>query len=178
MKILARIQTALPTWAALTAALLLSGCAQFHPVGIVVGTSSTGEVQARMGEPTERASQGNGDSVWYYAGGRIARQTYAVRIDATGVVREVEQRLTEANVNRIVAEKTTMKEVRELMGPPYHVTYFDLSKYTSWEYPMIPGSPSDWRILWVNFSDDGVVRQVLYMRDPEADYINPEGDWP
>jgi outer membrane protein assembly factor BamE (lipoprotein component of BamABCDE complex) len=160
------------------AVALLSGCAQFHPVGIVSGTSTAAEVQSRMGEPAEKASLGNGDSVWYYAGGRIARQTYAVQFGANGVVQAVDQRLTEENVNRIIAEKTTMKEVRELMGPPHHVTYFELSKFTSWEYPMIPGSPSDWRILWVNFSDDGVVRQVLYMRDPEADYINPEGDWP
>lgn len=163
---------------AMAVAALLSGCAQFYPVGIVPGTSTASDVQARMGEPAERASQANGDSFWYYAGGRIARQTYAVHIGANGVVQAVDQRLTEENVNRIIAEKTTMKEVRELMGPPNYVTYFDLSKYTSWEFPMIPGSPSDWRILWVNFSEDGVVRQVLYMRDPEADYINPEGDWP
>jgi hypothetical protein len=176
MKTPARIHTALIL--AVMAGVLLSGCAQFHPVGIIAGTSTAGEVQARMGDPAEKLSTANGDSVWYYPGGRIGRQTYALRIGANGVVQEVDQRLTEANVNKIIAEKTTMKEVRELMGPPHHVTYFDLSKYTSWEYPMIPGSPSDWRILWVNFSEDGLVRQVLYMRDPETDYISPEGDWP
>lgn len=176
MKIPIRLRTTASILAIL-AGMLLSGCAQFHPVGIVAGTSTSGDVRARMGEPAEQISTANGGSIWYYTSGRIARQTYAVNIGANGVVQAVDQRLTEENVNRIIAEKTTMKEVRELMGPPYHVTYFSLSKYTSWEYPMIPGSPSGWMILWVNFSDDGVVRQVLYMRDPEVDYINPEGDW-
>ncbi len=162
---------------AMAAAVLLSGCAQFYPVGIVAGTSTAGDVSARMGEPAEKISQGNGDSVWYYPGGRMGRQTFALRIGANGVVGTVEERLTEANVNKIVADKTTMKEVRELMGPPSHVAFFPLKQHTSWEYPMIPGNPSYWMILWVNFSEDGIVREVLYMRDPEKDYMNPGDEW-
>lgn len=160
--------------AAVAAAALVSGCANFAAIAPGMPAS---EVQARVGEPAEKLAQANGDSVWYYPGGRYGRQTYAVRVDSGGTVREVEGRLTEANVGRIVADKTTMKEVRELMGPPSQVAYFPSSQYTSWEYPMIPGSPSDWMILWVNFTDDGVVRQVLYMRDPEKDYLEPGDDW-
>jgi hypothetical protein len=160
----------------LAASVLVSGCAQFAFSGFGPGTSAS-DIQAKNGEPAERVSEANGDSVWYYPSGKIGRQTYAVRVGNDGRVRDVEQRLTEQNVQKIVADKTTIKEVRELMGPPSQVAYFPWKKYTSWEYPMMPGRPSDWRMLWVNFTEDGIVREVQYMRDPEADYISPDGGW-
>jgi len=162
--------------AILAAAALASGCAGFGAAGVAPG-STVADVERALGLPNTKLAQANGDSVWFYPGGRHGRQTYAVRVGSDGVVRDIEQRLTENNIQKIVADKTTIKEVRELMGPPYQVAYFPLKQHTSWEYPMVFGSISDWMILWVNFSDDGVVREVLYMRDPEKDWIEPGGDW-
>jgi hypothetical protein len=144
--------------------LFLAGCASYSGSGLVPGTSRAADVQALMGEPAEKLAAENGDSVWFYPRMAFARETYAVRLSPDGVVRSVEQRLTEANLKKIVAGKTTMKEVRLLLGPPYRITRFERQQRLVWDYPM----NSDLRVesnLSVQFSDDGIVREVLLLKD-------------
>lgn len=151
----------------LISAWLLAGCTTFGGSHLVPGTSTAAEVESTMGMPAEKLAESGGDSVWFYPGGRLLRETYAVRIGANGVVRSVEQRLTEENIRKIVPGTTTIQEVRALMGPPSHVAYYPLKKLNSWSYPMVPGDITSWMVLWVEHDDSGVVRSALYGIDPE-----------
>ena len=122
-----------------------------------------------MGQPAERIAEANGDSVWFYPRNPFGRHTYAVRVAPNGVVREIDQRLTLANMQTLVAGETTAARVRSIFGPPYRITYLPMQKRDVWEYRMfnqiqIPHN------LFVQYSADGVVREVLFLRDPSQDF--------
>lgn len=158
----------------LAATWLLAGCSTFGGSHLVPGTSTAAEVEATMGVPAEKLAVAGGDNVWFYPGGRLLRETYAVRIGANGVVRSVEQRLTEENIKKIVPGTTTIQEVRALMGPPSHVAHYPLKQLNSWTYPMVPGSILDWMVLWVEHDDSGIVRSAVYTIDPERNSFSTD----
>jgi len=93
--------------------------------------------------------------------------TYAARYDAGGKLVSYQQILTEKNIARVVKDKTRMKEVRDLLGPPWQPETYPLSKRTAWTYPMkIAGDPNPkWFV--VQMSPDGVVRETTLMNDPQ-----------
>lgn len=158
------------TWAALAAAALLAGCASYSGSTLVAGKSDAAEVEALMGPPDEKLALAAGESVWFYPrpdGG----DTYAVRLGSDGIVQSVEQRLTEENIATLRNGVSTRASVRELFGPPYSTTYFERLQREVWTYKyrivaerMAPS---------VQFSDDGVVREVLNSLD--YDYIPASG---
>jgi hypothetical protein len=125
-----------------------------------------------MGKPAERIAQPDGGSVWFYPQAPLGRHTYAVRLGPDGVVRAVDQRLTRANVAKLVAGTSTQKDVRELFGPPYSVTRFPRQARLVWEYKLL--DYEELRVLWVQFSDDGIVREVLEGHDWAADPPLPD----
>jgi SmpA / OmlA family len=147
-------------WMIWIAVLLMAGCASYSGSGLVPGTSRAADVQALMGEPAEKLAAENGDTVWFYPRLPTGRQTFAVRLSPDGVVLGVDQRLTEQNVRKLVAGKTTMKQVRLLLGPPFQTTRFERQQRLVWEYPMYNDLQSAYN-LSVQFSYDGIVREVL-----------------
>lgn len=156
--------------------LALSGCEGLGGFGAgrVAPGDSAAHVDSRMGPPAERLTEANGNVVWFYPGGRLGRETWAVRIGPDGRVREVEQRLTEANIAKIVPNQTTTREVRALLGPPDRDVYYPATKLNSWSYPMVPGPMMDWMVLWVEH-EAGVVRKVTYTVDPERNAFSTDG---
>ncbi len=148
----------------LLAAFLLPGCASYNGAGLVAGTSRAGDVEALMGPPTEKIAAANGDSVWFYPRSPAGLHTYAVRISPDGVMREFSQRLTEDNLKYLVAGQTTTKETRELFGPPWRIIRFERQQRDVWDYRMYNSVQVEY-ILSVQFSGDGLVREVLFMRD-------------
>ncbi len=62
---------------------------------------------------------------------------------------------------------TTVREVRELFGPPAARTHYARLERDIWEYPMEPYYMP--YVLYVHFSADGVVREVFKMPDYKAD---------
>lgn len=151
---------------AATALLLAAGCASYDGSTLVPGRSSATEVEALMGRPAQTLQQ-SGEAVWYYPRGPAGWHTYAVRIGPDGVVRAVEQRLTVENIARLQAGSTTRQEVRELFGPPFETGYLPRQMREVWGYQLLEVD-FKWQ-LWVQFSDDGVVREVLKMRHREMD---------
>jgi hypothetical protein len=145
------------------AAGLFSGCASYSASSLVAGKSTAAEVEALMGKPAERVETPGGGSVLYYPRGPAGRETYAVSIGADGKVRAVEQRLTDANIARLVPGTTTAREVRELFGPPPTTQRLPRLQRDVWEYPMDNGAMP--RLLLVQFSPDGIVREVFNMID-------------
>jgi hypothetical protein len=149
-------------WLAAVLVVLLAGCAGYSGSNLVPGSSTEAEVRASMGAPA-MIVQKPGETWWYYPRGYYARQTFVARIGADGILRGIEQRLTLANVRKVHIGTSTMNDVRELFGPPHEITRLNRLKRTVWEYRMFD-NPVAW-LVYVQFSDDGVVREVLQLRD-------------
>jgi hypothetical protein len=148
----------------LSAVALTAGCASFDGRGLVPGRSTAAEVEALMGIPAEKISAADGDTVWFYPRQPAGLRTYAVRLTPQGVVRDVEQRLTEENLKKISADATSAKQVRELLGPPWRTSHLALSERDVWDYRMYNSVQWEY-ILSVQFSGDGMVREVVMLRD-------------
>lgn len=149
---------------ALAAALAAAGCASYDGRGLVPGQSTARDVEALMGPPAERLTLAGGDSVWFYPRQPFGMQVYAVRLSAEGLVRAVEARLTEENVARLVPGASTKKDVRELFGPPWETGFLPRQQREVWGYKM-ENAARAMHDLYVQFSADGVVREVLMVRD-------------
>jgi len=125
---------------------------------------------AAVERPAEVRPGPNGETVHYYPQLPYGRVTYAHRYGADGQLIAVEQRLTEANTAKIVRGQTTMKELRDLLGPPWRPERY--LEREAWTYPMfIEGDPNPkWFI--VQMSHDGVVRETYMMNDPQ--FMQPD----
>ena len=150
--------------AGLGAALMLAGCASYDGRGLAPGATAA-QVEATMGPPAQRVANPDGSSVLFYPRGPVGRHTYAVTLGPEGTMRGIEQRLTLANYNKLLAGTTTKKEVRELFGPadPSGMTRLTLSAREVWEYKWL--DYQDKRVFWVQFSDDGILRESMNSRD-------------
>ena len=155
------------------AAALIAGCASYSGKGLIPGTSTAADVEALMGRPAERIAKPDGSSVLYYPHAPVGRETYAVSIGADGKVQAVEQRLTDANIARLVRGTTTAREVRELFGPPPITTRLPRLQREVWEYPM--DNIAMPYLLLVQFSGDGIVREVFKMKDYAAEPPSGKG---
>jgi outer membrane protein assembly factor BamE (lipoprotein component of BamABCDE complex) len=161
-----RAKSWIRAWAAAALLALVAGCASYAGSDLVAGKSTEAQVRASMGQPAMVAHVGN--ETWlYYPRGEFARQTFVARIGSDGVLRGIEQRLDVANIGKLQIGKSNMEDARLLFGPPHQITYFALSKRTVWEYKILDNPTK--RLLEVQFSDDGIVREVLLLYDHEYD---------
>jgi hypothetical protein len=145
---------------------LLAGCASYDGSSLVPGKSTGAEIQQTMGTPDERQAYA-GETLWWYSRGPSGFHSYAVYVGSDGVLKRIEQRLTVENVKKVAPNAWTKKEVRELFGPPFLVSSLPRLKREVWEYQLLEVD-FKWK-LWVQFSPDGVVREVLQMRHPDMD---------
>lgn len=155
-------------WIAL-ATLLLAGCSltgDLRP-----GQSTRAEVMARMGRPALTLEQPDGVRQLYFTYWPWGTETYAATIGPDGTLRALDQRLTYRNIHAVRAGMTR-DEVRRLLGPPYEVSRLPRQQREVWEYPW-RHAVRERRVLFVQFSDDGVVREAIEMHDYERD---PEND--
>ncbi|MBI3375129.1 MAG: hypothetical protein HY017_25690 [Betaproteobacteria bacterium] len=150
---------------------LAGGCASYTGDGLIAGKSTSADVEALMGRPTEQAAGPDGASIWFYPRGPEGRHTYAVTLGADRVVRAVEQRLTYENVAKLVPGATTAKETRLILGPPAFVSATGRLPGVWWEYPMV--QLTRLKALWIRITDDGIVRDVIYKDDPLYDAGGP-----
>jgi hypothetical protein len=152
----------------LVGAAFAAGCAYYSGSSLVAGKSTSSEVESVMGRPAEKVAAANGDSIWFYPHNPAGRDTYAVRVAPDGVVRSVDQRLTIDNMAKLVAGASTTKEVREIFGPPNRVIRMERQQREAWEY-MLYNQIQIPHILYVQYSPDGILREVLMIRDPSLD---------
>ncbi|HWA39506.1 MAG TPA: hypothetical protein VG873_16750 [Burkholderiales bacterium] len=149
----------------LLAAAALAGCASFQP--LEPGKARLADVEARFGKPLERVALPDGGSRTFYSTLPEGRENFAVTAGADGVVREIRQQLTWDSIKRITPNATSAKDLRELLGPPFRVVRMERQQRDVWEYPW--RLSEDRRILWVQVSYDGTVREVIEMHDYESD---------
>lgn len=144
--------------------LLLAGCAsdgrQLQP------GADAAAVRAEMGEPGEIVKLPEGGEAWFYPRGRVGRQTFRAELGPDGKLRGgVEQVLTEAHFDRIIAKQTTADEVRRMIGPPNYV-YTVLNGDPMWEYHYNFGAQTPF-VLRLGIGKDGVVNgQSRVRQDP------------
>ena len=159
-------------WAVL-AGMLLAGCAAVAPDhGLAPGKSTGAEVQARLGQPAMRLARPDGGQQLYFTHWPWGRATYVATIGPDGVLRGMEQRLNYANIHQVRAGMT-VDEVRRLLGPPNEIGRLPRQQRDVWAYPWVH-AVREGRILFVQFSDDGIVREAIEMHDYERD---PENDF-
>src|SRR5512134_1574920 len=146
---------------------LVAGCASFDGRNLVPGKSTRAEVEATMGRPAEVLAKPNGDTRLYFSRLPFGREIYVATVGSDGVLRGIEPTLTRKNISGRLKEGMKVADVRELLGPPYRIVYMKLIDRDVWEYPW--RIVEDKRILWVQFSRDGVVQEIIEMHDFEAD---------
>jgi outer membrane protein assembly factor BamE (lipoprotein component of BamABCDE complex) len=157
-------------WMLVVAAAALAGCAtmdkemkvpDFQP-----GKSTAQDVAKEMGKPAMVVDRPDGGKVEYYTTWWFGHDTYAITLDAKGVVRSVEQRLTQNNLDSI---KVGMKkqQVLDALGPPRQENKEERQKLIVMEYPWIQGN-REARLRYVRLSYDNVVHDVFDIHDQVA----------
>lgn len=68
------------------------------------------------------------------------------------------------DLGKLVPGTTTTSQVRELLGPPRRVARLDRQQRDVWEYRRYV-DPMDEHLVAVQFSPDGIVREVLMLKD-------------
>jgi len=130
--------------------------------GLVPGKSTVADIEKKG--PAEKRVVG-GETVYYFPELPWGYVSYAARVGADGRLIAVEQRLTEENVRKVVTGKTTGKEVRDLLGPPWEPMKRPTDGNEIWTYPMrIAGDPTPKWFL-VRFSTDGVAQETNLIDD-------------
>jgi len=150
--------------------LALAGCASFDGRGLMPGKSTEQDVVALMGAPAERIRLPGGDTVLYFPRQPEGRMSFAARLGPDGVLRSVDQLLTEQNIANLVRGTTTRAQAREILGPPWHTTRLERQQREVWEYKMY-NQVQDKFFLYVQFSYDGIVQEVLMIKD----YVDEPG---
>ena len=143
---------------------VLAGCASYDGRGLVPGQSRAEDVQTVMGTPTEKIAASGNDTLWFYSRNPSGFHSYAVRIGSDGVMRNIEQRLTVENMQKLRPGTTTASETRQLLGPPWRVASNARLGGESWDYRMYDSTQQEHN-LSVDFGTNGVVRQVVFLRE-------------
>jgi hypothetical protein len=145
--------------------LLLAGCAGYDGRGLVPGQSTGAEVEKLMGPSQDKRAGPNGETVLWFPRLPSGRVSYAARIGKDDRLIAVEQRLTEANVAKLQLGVSRDSDVRDLLGPPYRVDKFPRQERDAWSYPTEGITP---KLIIVQLSKDGVVRETYFIEDPES----------
>jgi hypothetical protein len=146
-------------------ALLLWGCASYDGRGLAPGTPAA-QVEALMGPAAEQRTVAGGDTVRYYSRLPYGGETYAARFGPDGRLKSIEQRLTVQNVAKLVPGTSRAADVRDLLGPPWRDDQFPRLGREILTYPMHAPDPTP-KHLYVQLSQDGIVREVYLMDDPD-----------
>jgi len=76
------------------------------------------------------------------------------------------------DLRRLAPGTTTTGEVRKWLGPPLRVVPFERAQRDVWEYRRYV-DPMDEQLVAVQFSLDGIVREVLVLKDYSREPCGP-----
>jgi len=152
---------------AVVLAAMLAGCASFNGSQLAAGKSTGADAEKLMGAPDQTLKLVNGDTALYFSRLPMGRAMYVVTVGPDGVMKSIEQRMEYKTFAKVVPNASTKKDVSELLGPPGRQGRFDRQKLDWWEYRyrLMP----DYHVVWVQFSDDGVVREMIDTLDPDEE---------
>jgi hypothetical protein len=144
-------------------ALLLAACGGIHSV--VPQQSTLPEVRDRMGVPTDIRFDAHGDELWEYATGPMGHHTWLVRAGLDGRVLDVSQLITQVQFAKIARGSSTKAQVRDLMGKPSEVQYFNGEAVWSWRMEISPQQG----YYSVRFDRNGIATETLVIMDASRD---------
>jgi hypothetical protein len=147
------------------ALLCLAGCAGYDGRTLTPGLSTGAEVEKLMGPSAEKRAGADGETVLWFPRLPFGRVSYAARIGKDDKLIGVEQRLTRANLEQLKPGTSRESDVRDLLGPPNRVDWFERRQVNAWTYQAQGVEP---QLIVVEVSKDGVVRSVQMFNDPEA----------
>jgi hypothetical protein len=116
-----------------------------------------------MGAPSQTLDLPGGHKALYFSRLPEGRMVFVATVGSDGILRTLDQRLTRQNIAWLVAGTSTKQDVLGFFGPPGDVGRYPRLEREWWEYKYF--DYQDRRILTVQFSDDGIVREALDMRD-------------
>jgi hypothetical protein len=149
-----------------TLAAALCACASYSGRGLVPGQATMQDVERVMGPAADQRPVPGGDTVRYYSRLPYGREIYAARFGPDGKLKSIEQRLTEQNFAKLIPGMTRASEARDVLGPPYRVDQYPRLEREIWTY-QVNGMTID-KLLFVQLSRDGIVREVYVIDDPNA----------
>lgn len=159
--------------AAMAAAALVAGCANYAPTAVRPGQSAA-DVEGSMGAPTARHALPGGASRLEYAHGPFGRHTYMVDLDANGRVTGWTQVLTEARFNAL-RNGMDAEAVRTEIGRPSEVFHIGWQDLDVWAYRYeVVGNFCQW--FMVTMGKDGRVAETSYGPDPMCNGGPADGD--
>ena len=153
--------------ATLLLCVLCAACATGPYATLQPGKATEDDVEALMGPSADRREMPDGETVRYYSRLPWGRQNYAARFGADGKLIAIEQRLTRANLDRLVPGTSTADDVRDLLGPPFEVLHFPRQASEVWTYPMqdVGGAV----IANIEFTPGGRLVEVRVYEQPSGD---------
>jgi len=150
---------------ALALVLILGGCASgYDGSNLTPGKSTEAEVIADMGTPKDKRPGPDGTTVLWFPRLPEGRVSYAARIGKDGILIDVQQRLTRANLELLKPGVSTENDVRDLLGPPQTIQWFEREQINAWSYNARGIEP---QIYVVEVLKDGVVRKRYSYDDPQ-----------
>ena len=147
--------------ALMSAAVLASGCASYDGRDLVPGVATEADIVGTMGKPAQTLRRPDGGEALYFSKLPYGRQMFVATTGPDGRLKGIEQVLDYQHLQRIHIGTTTADQVKAILGPPYRISRDPFKPLDVWQYPW----PSA-RDLWLSLSDDGIVRDILDIRDP------------
>ena len=141
----------------------IAGCATYSGSSLTPGASTEEDVVAVMGEPALVRDAPDGGKVLWYPRQPFGRESFAARIDESGTLASIEQRLEAQYIARLKPNESTADDVLDLLGPPNRVDLYPRMPREVWEYPL--RTPPENMNLYVQISPDRVVREVFQLHE-------------
>jgi hypothetical protein len=126
------------------------------------GVSSFAEVTKVMGKYSGEWKNADGTTTYEFARQPEGVVNYMVTIGADGILKSIEQTLTDESFARVTAGMTK-DELRRLLGQPAQKVPFELKKEETWSYRYQPGPGKQ---MWFNVNFDLSGKVVSTSRTP------------
>ncbi len=139
------------TLASLAAAVGFYGCDGAHLDALKPGVSTVQEVRERFGPPAAEWRDADGGLTLEYPRGPEGEVCWMLSVDHRGILKAIEQVLTEDNFARI-ERGWTPEQVRRLLGRPASVAEFPLKPEIVWDWRIAPSHSGNRAWFQVHFS--------------------------
>lgn len=143
-------------FARLAAAIGFYGCDGIHLRALKPGVANAQAVRERLGAPAAEWPNDDGGTTWEYPRGPEGTRCWMLTLDARGVLRSIEQALTEENFARI-APGWSAEQVRRLLGKPSGTAEYPLKPEVVWEWRIDATQAGNRAYFHVHFSTNGYV---------------------
>lgn len=151
---------------ALAAAVLASACASYSGYGLHPGSSTADDVVRTMGKPAAEFDEPGGGRELFFPRGPLGTETFVAHVDASGVLRGIEQVLDDDHF-RAIHEGQTRDQVLRRIGPPGDSMRFNNGTYAwIWRFKDTWGYLSD---LNVTFDRNDIVVAKIAIRVERSD---------